>query len=261
MDHEFSPSQLDNKLCIHCKRGFRDHSKIAQCEACPNVGPCELFADMLLCAKCYAAEMKAVNDYQAPELQEARLNEAHKQMRLNELMADAVKQDQTVTLVTDLFNAGTKALVDLLTVIDADPTVENKPYAKAQFTISRIDTFQKALFDAKEKVIELENTIRAHRVHLNTQANQLRDEERAKLKIADFSYQPATPKTPKPKSDKGTKAAKKSSKVDMTEVAKWAGKISMPIQLIHMRMLSKNMTAEQAARTFAAENGLPPIKD
>lgn len=255
MDHEFQASLTDSKACIRCKRGYRDHSKIAQCEACPNVGPCELFADMLLCAKCYAAELKAVHDYQAPELQEARLQEYHKQVRLNELLADAAKQDQTVTLVSDLFNAETKSLIELLTAIDSSD-IENKPYARAEFTVNRIKTFQQALFEAKNKVVELENAIRADQVYLNQEANKLRDEERTKLKIADITYQPATPKTPKPKSDKGTKAAKKSSKVDMAEVQKWAGKIGMPVQLVHMRMLSKNMSAEQAARTFAAESGL-----
>lgn len=259
MNHTFQPSLTDDKICAQCKRGFRDHTKIAQCEACPNVGPCELFADMLLCAKCYAAELQAVNAYQAPELQEARLKEHTETIKINQLIAESNKIDQSINLVSDIFNAQTVAIVDLVKAIDEDETVTNKPFARAQLVVDRIKHFSKVLFDAKEQITLAENAIRASQVYLNQQANQLREEERAQLKINDITYQPVTPKTPKPKST-GTKKVSAKAKVDMTEVNKWALKIGMPYNVIHMRMIKFNMNAEAAARTLATELNLP-VKD
>jgi hypothetical protein len=214
---------------------------------------------MLLCSKCYAAELQVTKEYQAPELQEQRLAEHNKQIKLNELIGEATKIDQSIQLSSDIFNAKTIALVDIMKAIDIDESIVNKPYSKTEYSVNRIKHLVKVIFDCKNQITEAENEIRANQVNVNMLVNTLRDEERAKLKLQDINYQPATPKTPKPKSS-GTAKAKKSSKIDMNEVNKWAAKIGMPSQLIHMRMLSKNMNAEAAARTFAAEMNIT-IKD
>lgn len=259
MDHTFTPSLTDDKSCVKCKRGFRDHSKIAQCEACPNVGPCELFCDMLLCAKCYKAEIEANNAALAEnntlEKQEERVVKATETIKINQLIAESSRIDQSIQLSSDIFNAQTIAIVELTKAIDDDANITNKPYAKAELAVERIKHFSKVLFEAKEQITLAENAIRASQVYLNQQADKLREEERAKLRIADISYQPTTPKTPKPKAT-GTKKVSTKAKVDMTEVNVWAGKIGMPYNVIHMRMIKFNMTAEAAARTLATELNL-----
>jgi hypothetical protein len=196
--------------------------------------------------------MDAVAAYQAPELQEARLAEHHKQIAINDLVADSLKIDQSIQLSTDIFNAKTVALVDIMRAIDTDESIPNKPLAKAEYSVNRIKHLTKVIFDLKSQVTEAENEIRANHVHVNMLVNTLREEEKAKLHLQDINYPITAPKSSKPKSS-GTSKAKKSSKIDMNEVNKWAGKIGMPAQLVHMRMLSKNMNAEAAARTFAAE--------
>jgi hypothetical protein len=199
--------------------------------------------------------MNVVKEYQAPELQEQRLAEHHKQIAINDLVADSLKINQSIQLSTDIFNAKTVALVDIMRAIDADDSIANKPFSKTEYSVNRIKHLVKVIFDLKNQVTEAENEIRANQVNVNMMVNSLRTEERERLKLQDINYQPATPKTPKTKSS-GTKQAKKGSKIDMNEVNKWAGKIGMPAQLIHMRMLSKNMNAEAAARTFATETGI-----
>lgn len=263
MDHTFQPSLTDDKACIKCKRSFRDHSIVAQCEACPNVGPCDLFCDMLLCKKCYAAEIAANNaalaEINKPENQEARVKQMNETIKINQLIADSNKIDQSIQLVTDIFNAQTTAIVDLLKAIDDDATIENKAFAKASTVVDRIKHFSKVLFEAKEQVILAENAIRAGQVMANQLADKLRADEREKLKLNDIQYTPTAPKTPKPKST-GTRKVSTKVKVDMTEVNVWAGKVGMPYNVIHMRMIKFNMTAEAAARTLAAELNLT-IKD
>ncbi len=254
MDHQFSPSLTDSTKCIHCKRGNRDHTIIAQCEACPKVGPCEICADMLLCASCYAAEMKAVRDYQAPELQEARLQAAKEKRQINDLLEKSNKIDQSIQLVTDIFNAKTVALIEIMRSIDSDEAIENKPYARAEFAVNRIKHLTSVIFEQKKALTEAENEQRAIQVYLNQMANELRQEERAKLKIQDISYQPQAPKSPKTKTS-GAKKVGAKPKIDMTEINIWANKVGVPGNVIHMVMIQKNMNAEAAARDFARSIG------
>src|SRR5215813_14337872 len=130
MDHEFQASLTDSKKCTHCKRSWKDHSKLAQCEACPKVGVCELFCDMLLCKSCFAAEMEAnriqSEAHQTPEKQEERLNAAREQQNINSLINQANQIDQSIQLVQDIYNAKTIALIEIMKEIDGDNSIENK---------------------------------------------------------------------------------------------------------------------------------------
>jgi hypothetical protein len=259
MEHKFSPSLADEKFCLHCKRNFRDHSKLAICEACGAIGPCDLIGTILECTKCYKADMDSVKDYQAPELQDARLAAHNEKLGLDSLIEQSVKIDQSIQLVTDIFNAQTVATDTLCKAIDADESITNKPYAKNKLTYDRVRTFQSALFDAKQKVVELENAVRANQVYLNTIINQLRETERAEFKFKDINYPVSAPKKPK-KSKAADKAGKttKSTSVNMADVIKWAAILNIPAaqQIIHMRMLSKQMNAEAATRSYALEHNI-----
>ena len=208
-----------------------------------------------MCAKCIALEMEAVKAHQSVEKQEERLNE-HKQSESIRLLEASKQIDQSIALDIDIFNAKTTALVEICNTIDADESVVNKPLAKAEYAHSRITHLQKVIFDLKHQIDEAYNEQRAAQVYLNKVANELRAEERERLKVEDISYQPTVRKQPKPKAA-GTKTAVKTSAKQMVEQANlWAAKIGMPGTVIHMRMLQKNMNAEEATRTFAAELGL-----
>lgn len=260
MDHTFQASLTNAKECVKCKRGFRDHTSIAQCEACPKVGPCNLYCGTLMCATCEANDIEAnriaTEANNTPAKQAERIEKATESIKLNKLISDSTKIDQSIQLVSDIFNAKTVALVDIMKAIDEDESIENKPFARAEYSVSRIKHLASVIFDAQKTITEAQNEQRANQVYLNQMMNQLKQEERDKLKIADINYVSTVPVVKKSKGT-GTRKARTNSNIDMKEVQNWANKIGMPINVVHMRMLKFGWNAEKAARTFAADNNIP----
>lgn len=235
MDHPFTPSLSDATLCGRCKKDALTHTDMAVCEACPNIGNVEMFADMALCQSCYANELKAVKDYQAPEKQEQRLNDA-----LNRVRAI----DQQVQLRTDIFNAETVAIIEIKNLIDNDEGIVNKPYALASMLTERYLHFKKIIFELGEQQIEKQNQQRAIQTYLNNLANQLRAEEREKLKISDINYQPQAPKL------SSTKVTPKKKTFDKVELAKYAGEVGLPLATFQMLCVQRNLQPKEMAEAF-----------
>lgn len=265
MKHSFKPSQLDVAVCVECKRPYSDHRSNATCEGCGKEADCEIYhyrvngRTGLYCKECFQAEEIAeAQAYQSPALQQERLNN-HKQAQSSRqsLSIPEIKQiDLQAGLSRELFNAATIAHVEAMKVIDADPSVTNKDYAKCQFLVERIEHFDKLLFELKEAQVKTDNVIAAGHVLLSQLSNNLRAEEREKLRIKDRTYPKPPTKTPKPKAVKAVSPKAPKPKYNYEESNKWAGRIGLPETVIHMRMLAMNMTAEAAARTLASEMGI-----
>ena len=244
MNHSFTPSLVDNGKCAKCRRGLMDHTTLAQCECCPNIGPCEMYIDILMCATCYEHEIAAQIELKKPENQAARVNAMHETIALNEVLHAATDTDHSITLVTDIFNAKTVAIVELKKAIDADDAITNKPFALAEMVSNRNAHLKGVIQKEKQTLTELENELRAGQVYLNQMSNQLRIEEREKLKISDINYNPST-KQVKPRSV----GPKKPSAAQMIrECREWAIKLEIPTMAnaMHMIALQHDMTPEQA---------------
>lgn len=248
MDHPFQPSITDSSKCIKCKRDTISHTDLATCETCDNIGSVKLLGDIACCSDCYNKEIQATIDYQSPDKQAERLE--------NSQLLRAKSIDAQVQLISDIFNAETVAIVDIKDIIDKDPSITNKPYALASMLTERYLHFKKAIFEMDEKKIELHNKQRAIHTYLNNLANQLRVEEREKLKISDINYQPSAPKLTT------SRVTPKKKAFDKVELAKYAGEAGLPLATFQMLCVQRNLSPEMMAKVFLenASNVLTPAK-
>lgn len=207
-----------------------------ECEVCPNTGNLSLFMGMWLCSSCKAKEI---------ELQIESAKQSDARVAASKIaISEARAIDESITLKEDIFNANTVSIIDLKKAIDANPEIENKALALATELHTRFTHYQKVIFDARTALSEAGNASRAIQQYMNTLANQLRVEEREKLKLTDINYKPETPKTIKPSSGKTRGPKKGPSKEDYRNAAaKW----NVPMEMIAAVAVAKNMTAEQAA--------------
>jgi len=168
--------------------------------------------------------------------------------RVNEMniaLAKAHEIDNSVNVLTDLFNAETLSIVELKAAIDNDANITNKPYALASEVKARFLKNQQVIFDANQTISDAVSKQKAEQVYLNTLANQLRSEEREKLKIADINYQPGAVKAVKP-------ATIKTKKIDKAEVKKFAAESGIPEYMIQQTCVQKNISPEDATKEILA---------
>lgn len=262
--HKFVAGSLNKAACATCRRGLQDHTAIAQCEACPNMGPCELFGDMLLCVKkCYPAELAAqaaLKDGAEQRVIESRnatlqAQKIEQPMALDSLVSQSQKIDQGIEMSSDIWNAKTTALNELIKAIDSDTTVENKPYARAKVAMERIETFQKAIFDAENTLLDARIGLRHSKTYLNQIINDLREAEREEFRLKNIDYPTKPVKAVKTKSP-GTKKARQSTKIDFTEVNKWAAYLKVSGNAIHAMMVQHGLNAKDAAKKFSGLIGV-----
>lgn len=240
MNHPFTPSISNMLACAVCKKDSIAHTENATCDCCPNIGTVELrYGTMLMCADCWNKEQAAQLANNTPEKQQERVD------YLNVAIEASRAQDATIQVRTDIFNAATVAIMDLKAGIDADPNVTNKPYALAQELLTRFEHFKAVIFQKNQEIVEAANQQKAVQVYLNNLSNQLRQEEREKLKLSDITYKPAAPKikTATPK----IKTAGTSKKLDKAELRKYAAELGIPEFTLQMLVVSKGLTVEAAA--------------
>lgn len=240
MNHKFIPSMLDPILCIECKQIESQHTSQAVCESCDKIGPVEMiYGDMALCSDCIEREKEA--DTSRVESAETRVSEAKSDMQRR---LEIVRQvDSSLQVKSDLFNAKTVAILELKDLIYADDSIQNKPYVLAETLTARFLHFKKLIFDMQQDIIDKSNEQKAIQTYLNTLANQLRSEEREKLKLSDINYQPKSVAIHKPKSIK----VNSSKKIDKAELKKYATELGIGEYMIQMLVTAKGITVEQAA--------------
>lgn len=263
--HKFTPSGLDKTLCGSCKRVYKDHSPIAQCEACPKIGPCELFGDMLLCvATCYPQEIAAQEALKATAEQRViasrnatlQAQAAEKPMTLDALVKHTQKVDQGIEMSSDIWNAKTEALAELIKAVDADSTVDNKPYARAHVTMERIETFQKAIFDAEQQLVDARVGLRQAKTYLNTIIQDLREDERERFRLKDITY-PVKPEKTKKAKPQASGKVKVSAKALLEQAKRWADITGIGVNAIHATMVQRNIEAKGAACIMAGLMEIP----
>lgn len=262
--HSFSASGLDKTICAICKRGLRDHTAIAQCEVCPKIGPCELYGDILFCKSCYDKEMTALAASKAEAEQRVadsrkafdEKQKAEAPMTLDSLVSQSQKIDQSIEMSSDIWNAKTVDLDALIKAINADESIENKPYARAKLAMERIETFSKAIFDHEQALVDARIGLRHSKTYLNQIISDLREAEREEFRLKDITYPVKPVKTPKPKGP-GTKKAKASTKVDLVECARFGKYLGVKQDAIHALAIQYGVGAKGAARILSGLMNLP----
>lgn len=236
--HTFIPS-IGSPTCHKCKRKEIDHTDMATCEACPNVGPCELYPDisgMLLCRDCIDKEEKIL---MSPENQQKRVDASI--AATMKLIEKSRVVDYSLQVREDIFNAQTISIHELKEAIDNNPSIENKHFFLANELNERFQHFRKLIFDKQAEIVEESNKQRAVQSYLNQLSNKLRADEREKLKLQFPDYKPFEKPVGKPKTITTAK------KYDKTELVKYANETGIPLAALQMLCVSKNMTPQQAA--------------
>lgn len=205
MNHAFVKPAGSEDKCVKCRFPEISHGDKAVCETCPNVGPVEIrFGNMLMCEECWRKEQKTHAENITPEKQQERVDLINQRVAKN--------NTQVIEMRTDLFNQATEAIVVVKNRIEVDNTIENKKYALAEYLKNHHSQLQSKIFDAQKQIDEMATEQRAVQVYLNNMANQLRKEEREKLKIADINYKPVEVKSVKPREIKTKKVPQKDIK-------------------------------------------------
>lgn len=201
--------------------------KMGDCEVCPATNTIITLrhSNIWFCEDCWDKELTMQKATFSPDAVKARVENVQLAAPANQILQEARNIDASITVRTDVFNAATAAIVEIKKVIDADATITNKPYALASELMTRYKHFGNVIFQAQETIVDGNNNQRAIQQYLNNMANQLRAEEREKLKIADINYRPNPVKQPTVKSIKtvGTTPTKKATKADISKAAKELG--------------------------------------
>lgn len=165
------------------------HNNIGTCDICGSTAKLVNYSNMELCESC-ADEQRAVVESMKVSMEESKLEAK-------------VKYDASLTVRTDIFNSETASITELRTLINADGRIDNKEFKLHETVQEKINHLKKVIFETeqahKDKMIELNNRVRANQQFLVENANKLRADEREKLKNQDINYKPATVKISKPK--------------------------------------------------------------
>lgn len=202
------------------------HEKPTECEGCDKPASVKYVFKQWLCHDCEVLETEA---YEKAKMQREKYQTPISVNPVN----------TTVQVRTDLFNAVTQSIQELKTQIDSDSSIENKQYALAEKLQAQINEFKKVIFDLDEKKIEVNNKQRATQEYLNNLANQLRSEEREKLRLQDISYKPKAIAKP-------IKTTVKKAKIDKTELRNAAKELGVQEFTLQSLIVAKGFTVEQA---------------
>jgi|SRR6187399_1438012 len=207
MNHAFQSSQLDKEKCGICKYNFLQHSALAECQACKNIGPVNPVKTILMCESCETKEITATLEANKPENVKARVDAVQNAFTVGNGNGNAkiaaISHEASrilhneISVREDIFNAHTKSIHALDQELHSDPSINNPNYVLAETIMASIKNFQDVMFDGMALVVKAGNEQRAAITYLNQMANRLRVEEREKLKIEDLNYKPLPPKLAK----------------------------------------------------------------
>jgi hypothetical protein len=228
------------------------NEKTGTCEVCDveNVPLTLHYGNMWFCSECWKKEIKATEENNTPEMIQLRVEATRFDNPVSNAVLQSKQIDSTIQVRTDLFNAATTAIMDLKKSIDDDPTIDNKPYALASTLKERFEHYKQVVFELNEKIVEAGNQQKAIQVYLNNLANQLRAEERERLKIADISYKPVPPRSSVKKIS--TTQTGKKGKIDKVELRKYAAELGISEFTLQMVVVQKGISVADAAKILKA---------
>lgn len=225
-----------------------------ECECCSTQNtketPLRLFMAMWMCPNCVDTNkrLQAESEANAENRVKAEQNRAAEQLAVNKILKEAQTIDSKIEVKTDLFNAETVALIDIQKAIEADDSVTNKNAAVAEAMLTRYQLYREKIFANNAENVELANKQNAIQKYLNELKNKLTEAERERYKLLDANYKPNQVKI----SNKPINSPAKPKKYDKADIAKAAARANVPISVIQMICVAKNMTPMQASDSLLA---------
>jgi hypothetical protein len=271
MNHEFISKNNEDK-CLECGYPESKHGDNADCESCDNKGNLEPYllgnSQALLCRDCRMREKATlevavaintelenhgISPFGIPPEPELRVLQNNAIERpYHKAIAEARRIDEQLHLSSDIFTAKTKSIEELRQEIWADDTIsaDTKYFELVRVCKERVAHFQKVIFDLDKKKIEAYSEQKAWHIYMNQYANQLRADEKERLRIADITYDVKVPKTITPKAIKTSKTKETDAEIKAA-INKFNEEMSikpgegMQVATVRMMMVAKNWTAEQ----------------
>lgn len=242
MNHTFIASNIEGMIgkCAICKRAEIDHTPEAKCDKCSATGvEMMLWREFLYCPDC-VEKQRAYEQYV--------IDTADERVKVGRFLAEAQKIDASIRVFTDIFNAKTVAIEELRKAIDADDTIpqDQKYYKLGSVLSDRYTHLKDVIHSKREEITAIESEVRAIQTYFNTFANNLRAEEREKLRIQDSKYVVQEPKKitqPKAISTKN---------YDKATIRTVSAKYKLPEAAINMLCVAKNISPEEAAKLMLA---------
>ena len=215
------------------------------CEDCDERSATVFMFGKKLCAGCMDARFKANQEPKSPTAPN---------IPNNPLIAAAQKIDESVQVRTDLFNAETIAIADLKKAIDEDSSIpaDKKQFILAQTLTTRVNGYKQAIFDLNQQVADESTKQRAVQQYLNTLAANLREEERAKIRAQDMTYQPKTAIQRGPIKANKVNVIAKAMRITQTDLEKAAKESGIPAATIKMFCVAKGIGVDVAVMQLKA---------
>jgi hypothetical protein len=179
-----------------------------------------------------------------------------KQDTCKTLVETAIKIDTTIELKADIFNAGTVEAMQVRAAIWANNDIPEqlKEVEYGKFTRERQQQLQKAIFDAKQAIVEMETMSRMWHGQTQQAVAAMKEEYRSQFKDRDINYKPQAPKTIKPRAVKVNSNSVSAKNAINTAAEKYG----VPSALIRFIMQSRKVEADAAGK-IAAENMNPTV--
>jgi hypothetical protein len=213
----------------------KNAKRIGDCETCErtNLALTLEHRNMWMCEFCVADEKAIIT----------KIGEA------NVLLEQSRVIDSSIQMKPDMFVAKTIPIIELQASIQQDENIpaSQKDSAYAKACNERYLHFKEIVFQRRAELNEFEQEMRAWQVNAQTAAGKLRSDEREKYRHLDINYVPTGPvKSPKAKSTKAGKP--KESKEDFAAAI---AKYDVPAHGVKMMMISKHLSAMEAAAELA----------
>lgn len=248
------PQQLVRKMVNE----MSDEPKV--CECCSNdTGPFRLFMTMWMCPDCIAKnkELTAKSESEATARVLVTREHASDVIAVSNVLKQASDIDAAIQVKSDIFNAETVSIVELQKSIDTDDSISDKIGKLLELVAERRQSYQEKIFANQQENVDLANKQNAIQRYLNELKNKLTVEEREKYKLLDINYKPNVVKI----ANKPIKSIAKPAKLNLEEVRKAAARAGVPMQVIQMTCIRRNMTPMQASDTFLAAGSNPNKPD
>jgi hypothetical protein len=132
---------------------------------------------------------------------------------------------------------------------DANIPDDQKQSAYTRECDKRYLQLKDIVFAKRAELNEIEQEMRAWQVNAQAAAGKLHSSEREKYRHLDVNY---TPTSPVKKIKKSSDKPKSNSAYNKTEVAAICEKYGVPALGVRMMMISRNLSAEAAAKELAS---------
>ncbi len=232
------------------------------CECCDNKGskesPLKMFMTMWMCPSCLTKnkELSEISAANADNRVAAEVERSNDVINVNKILKKAQEVVASVEVKTDIFNLQTLAIVDIQNAIEADESITNKSAALADNLLNMYQVFREKIFANQSENVELANKQNAIQKYLNDLKNKLTEAERERYKLLDVNYQPSKVKM----ANKPINSPAKPKKYDKAEIVRAAQRANVPVSVIQMLCVAKNMTPMQASDSLLNAGSKPELQ-